>query len=42
MTVKEVGIPILEEALAKAKIPDVNGEAGTPIGHVKYSLTQYV
>ncbi len=40
--VQQVGIPILEEALAKADIPDISGDAGTPIGKVKYSLSQYV
>ena len=34
-----VGIPILENALSTANIPDISGDAGTPIGTVEYSLS---
>jgi len=35
-----VGIEILEKILATLVIPDLSGDAGTPIGHVDWWLTQ--
>ena len=40
-TVRQVGIPILEQQLASVTIPDISGSAGTPIGSIDYDLTRY-
>lgn len=36
----EVGIPILEKELSTLTIPDITGDADTPIGHITYDLTK--
>lgn len=36
--VDSVAIQILEEKVKTAIIPDISGDAGTPIGHISYSL----
>ena len=38
--VRQVAIPILEQALSSLSIPDISGSAGTPIGSVEYSLSK--
>ncbi|CAI8057856.1 Bactericidal permeability-increasing protein [Geodia barretti] len=35
-----VGIPILEKELLTVAIPDISGDADTPIGSISYSLSK--
>jgi len=37
---REVALPILIKELETIAIPDINGDADTPVGHVSYSLSQ--
>ena len=39
-TVRTVGIPILEKALSSLTIPDISGDADTPVGTIKYTLSK--
>jgi hypothetical protein len=36
----QVAIPILIHEISTIAIPDINGDAGTPVGHVSYSISQ--
>ena len=37
--VKDVGVDILLAQLASVEVPNMSGSAGTPVGHVDYSVT---
>jgi lipopolysaccharide-binding protein len=36
---RQVGIPILEQELLTMAIPDISGDADTPVGHISYDLS---
>ena len=38
--VLKVGLPILEAELKDLNIPDISGDAHSPIGHIEYSLSK--
>lgn len=38
--VSQIALPILIKDLTGMSIPDISGDADTPIGHVAYALTQ--
>lgn len=41
-SVDSIAIQTLERKVKTAKIPDISGDAHTPIGHVSYSLSRWV
>ncbi|EDO37094.1 predicted protein [Nematostella vectensis] len=37
--VASIGVEVLKEKLNSLTIPDIHGDAGTPVGHISYDLT---
>ena len=42
LSVDSIAIQVLEEKIKTESIPDISGDADTPVGHVSYSLSKYV
>lgn len=42
LKVDTVAIQLLNEKVKTATIPDISGDADTPVGHISYSLSRYV
>ena len=40
--VDTVAIQLLSKKVKTATIPDISGDADTPLGHISYSLSRYV
>ncbi|EDO28596.1 predicted protein, partial [Nematostella vectensis] len=38
--VASIGVEVLKEKLNSLTIPDIHGDAGTPVGHISYDLTR--
>ena len=41
-SVDSIAVQLLDEKIKTASIPDITGDADTPVGHVSYSLSRYV
>lgn len=42
LSVDSIAVQVLEEKIKTESIPDISGDADTPVGHVSYSLSKYV
>ena len=42
MSVDSIAVQVLEEKIKTESIPDISGDADTPVGHVSYSLSKYI
>ena len=40
--VDSIAVQLLNEKVKTATVPDVNGDADTPVGHISYSLSRYL
>ena len=41
-SVDSIAVQVLEDKIKTESIPDITGDADTPIGHVSYSLSKYI
>ena len=42
LSVDSIAVQVLEEKIKTESIPDISGDADTPVGHVSYSLSRYI
>lgn len=41
-SVDSIAVQLLDEKIKTESIPDISGDADTPVGHVSYSLSRYI